>query len=102
MPLHIGHRIHHCSHFRGHPLTGHKIGGQALLQVLGLTDIDHQPRGVLHQVHARGMGGTPGLGLGRKFFPVGLHFGPEPLTLLARPVSANAFLQQPTPSGPRY
>ena len=74
--------------------TALEIGGDALLQVLGLAHVDDTAQPVLHQVDARGMGGTPGLGLGRKFFPVGLHFWPGPLTLLGRPVSANAFLQQ--------
>ena len=94
VPFHVGHRVHHRGHLGGHPLAGHEIRGQTLLEVLGLAHIDDQPRGVLHEVDARGMGGTPGLGLGRKFFPVGLHFGPGPLILMGRPVSANAFLQQ--------
>ena len=76
MPFHVGHRVHHRGHFGGHPLAGHEIGRQALFEVLSLAYIDDQPGGVFHQVDARGMGGTPGLGLGRKFFPVGLHFGP--------------------------
>ena len=92
VPFHVRHGVHHRGHLGGHPLAGHEIGGQALLEVLGLAYVDDQPGGVLHQVDARGMGGAPGLGLGRKFFPVGLHFGAEPLTLLTRPVSANAFL----------
>ena len=76
MPFHVGHRFHHGGDLGGHPLAGDEIRGQALLEVLGLADVDDQPGGVLHQVDAWGMGGTPGLGLGRKFFPVGLHFGP--------------------------
>jgi len=92
VPFHVRHRVHHRGHLGGQALAGDEIGGQTLLEVLGLAHVDDQPGGVLHQVDARGMGGTPGLGLGRKFFPVGLHFGPEPLTLPGRPVSANAFL----------